>query len=134
MKKFKNKKNKFFITKKNELKFNSLPKKERLCYERGWPCYIKCENGNIINCYFDNNKNVELDEKRPCKKCNKYNIGEYDNCIGKLPGVIFACCGHGQEGYITFENGITIRFNAIKSVEKWIKLKNNTYKKIYDKI
>ena len=33
----------------------------------------------------------------------------HDACLGALPGVIAACCGHGvKEGYILFENGISI--------------------------
>ena len=51
---------------------------------------------------------------RPCKKCGK-DFGkidgvEVDPCLGKLPGVISACCGHGkpEESYIMFENGINI--------------------------
>ena len=34
-----------------------------------------------------------------------------DPCLGRLPGVLFACCGHGTEkgGYIVFANGVTVR-------------------------
>lgn len=46
-----------------------------------------------------------------------------DPCIGKLPGVLFACCGHGgrakancPDGYILFENGVTIRFERLTQV------------------
>lgn len=44
-----------------------------------------------------------------CKRCGKDT--EHDYCLGMLPGVKNACCGHGipGEGYIMFENGITIR-------------------------
>lgn len=46
---------------------------------------------------------------RPCKYCGA-EIDEIDHCIGLLPGVINACCGHGRgEGYIHFENGTIIR-------------------------
>lgn len=47
-----------------------------------------------------------------------------DPCIGKLPGVLFACCGHGGktranclDGYIYFENGVTIRFEKLTRVD-----------------
>ncbi len=46
-----------------------------------------------------------------------------DPCIGKLPGVLFACCGHGGKtkanggGYIYFENGVTIRFERLTQVQ-----------------
>lgn len=53
---------------------------------------------------------------RPCKKCGAA-IKDYDHCLGMLPGVINACCGHGvDEGYIQFENGTVIR--GIFKVEK----------------
>lgn len=51
---------------------------------------------------------------RPCKKCGKTFQGSYegkaDPCLGNLPGVDNACCGHGAKefSYIRFTNGITI--------------------------
>ena len=36
----------------------------------------------------------------------------HDPCLGNLPGVQYACCGHGGEGptsgYLYFENGVRI--------------------------
>lgn len=34
-----------------------------------------------------------------------------DACLGLLPGVANACCGHGTraESYIQFTNGVTVR-------------------------
>lgn len=34
-----------------------------------------------------------------------------DPCLGVLPGVRFACCGHGvrANAYVRFENGVTLR-------------------------
>ena len=47
--------------------------------------------------------------------------GYADPCIGILPGVKYACCGHGNQpysaGYIFFENGVVIRFESITNVE-----------------
>jgi ribosomal protein S18 len=41
-----------------------------------------------------------------------------DPCIGRLPGVKNACCGHGKKGgYIAFENGIVVRFDSLSEVE-----------------
>jgi len=53
----------------------------------------------------------KLPENNPiCKKCDKVRDGKSpDPCLGYLPGVSYACCGHGEQGYIKFENGITIR-------------------------
>jgi len=54
-------------------------------------------------------------EVQPCKKCGKIfkgsNIGEPDPCLGNLPGVDNACCGHGvrEHSYIRFFNGVVIR-------------------------
>lgn len=49
-------------------------------------------------------------KKRPCPLCNKPRTEKgHDACIADLPGVVGACCGHGQhEGYVEFPNGISI--------------------------
>lgn len=45
-----------------------------------------------------------------------------DPCIGKLPGVLFACCGHGgqtvYQGYLLFENGVRIGFSGPIMVDR----------------
>lgn len=51
---------------------------------------------------------------RPCKKCGKLfplGEGEVDPCLGVLPGVDNACCGHGvnRASYIRFTNGMVIQ-------------------------
>lgn len=52
---------------------------------------------------------------RPCMKCGKTfdgsNVGEPDPCLGNLPGVDNACCGHGEpsESYIRFTSGVVIK-------------------------
>ena len=48
-----------------------------------------------------------------CPKCKKLPTKDaHDPCIKNLPGVKFACCGHGvSEGYIWFENGVIVRGN-----------------------
>lgn len=39
--------------------------------------------------------------------------GDPDPCLGRLPGVLIACCGHRKDrGYIVFENGIAILFQG----------------------
>jgi hypothetical protein len=46
-------------------------------------------------------------------------VGYADPCMGILPGVLFACCGHGRKsGYIFFENGVTVRFDSLETVEQ----------------
>ena len=61
--------------------------------------------------------------KDNCKKCGGIK-GGYDPqtgeelpdpCLGKLPGVISACCGHGQfKSYIIFRNGTRLGFTDIQ--------------------
>lgn len=51
--------------------------------------------------------------KRPCPACGKKRPRSGDDpCIENLPGVDYACCGHGQqEGYISFTDGRVVRFH-----------------------
>lgn len=72
-------------------------------------------SGKDIN----NNRHIIRDEKGrftserklKCLRCRKTMTKEgHDPCIANLPGVKYACCGHGKtEGYILFKNGIVIR-------------------------
>jgi len=50
-------------------------------------------------------------KERRCFKCGKEpNKNGEDACLGHLPGVTAACCGHGKKeySYIHFENGVKI--------------------------
>ena len=49
--------------------------------------------------------------RRACENCGKRRTKDgHDPCIANLPGVLFACCGHGRrDGYVHFENGMTLR-------------------------
>lgn len=54
-----------------------------------------------------------------CPECGMIRQADgHDPCIGELPGVKFACCGHGGNGaylgYIHFVNGVTVRFEHLK--------------------
>lgn len=53
---------------------------------------------------------------RECGKCGRQVVsGQPDPCLGWLPGVDYACCGHGgSTGYVRFSNGVTIRFPVSK--------------------
>lgn len=65
--------------------------------------------------YYEDGSSVK--KPRPCPHCGKLPTPEgHDGCLGTLPGVSYACCGHGGRGYIKFENGKVLRF------EKKIKL------------
>ena len=63
--------------------------------------------------------------KRPCVKCGRVfhgsNHGDADPCLGELPGVDNACCGHGNkdDSYIRFTNGVIVEgFTVAKESEK----------------
>ena len=47
------------------------------------------------------------DYERPCTLCRKLPTAEgHDACLGEIPGVLNACCGHGTaaDGYIHYEH------------------------------
>lgn len=71
---------------------------------------IISESGDRV--FKDNGNSVSMGF-RPCAKCNCFpNEDGDDACIASLGSVVNACCGHGKsEGYIQFDNGITIRGN-----------------------
>lgn len=66
---------------------------------------------------------VPDDPDRPCGHCGRPNTPEgHDACLGTLPGVRNACCGHGLPGraYIQFQNGVVVRhFDRIENEEPW---------------
>ena len=58
--------------------------------------------------YVDTGRPVADDPNRACGHCGGRNTLEgHDHCLGTLPRVINACCGHGVDGdaYVVFENG-----------------------------
>ena len=61
--------------------------------------------------YKDTGELVRENKYRDCGHCGRPNTPEgHDGCLGELPGVINACCGHGKDkGYIQFENGVIVR-------------------------
>jgi hypothetical protein len=59
--------------------------------------------GHKIHCvndvwfYSDNNKKVSDDTERQCGHCEAKQTKEgHDACLGELPGLMNACCGHGD--------------------------------------
>lgn len=78
---------------------------------RGHP--IEWDEENQRWCYSDTGVATEDEWRdRPCGHCGRHDTPEgHDACLGTLPGVINACCGHGDhaEAYIMFDNGITVR-------------------------
>lgn len=63
--------------------------------------------------------NEKIHQELICPKCNKKPTKEgHDPCLGELPGVKAACCGHGvDKGYIFFEDGVHIEFDNV-SIKK----------------
>ena len=62
--------------------------------------------------YVDNgDPTVETHATRPCGTCGKHRTPEgHDPCIGTLPGVMNACCGHGRVGaaYVQYKDGTDV--------------------------
>ena len=51
-------------------------------------------------------------EYRPCGICGKFSTKEgHDACLGTLPGIMNACCGHGDiaDAYVQFLDGFSIQ-------------------------
>lgn len=62
-----------------------------------------------------------IDKPRLCKYCGKYPTKEgYDGCLGYLPNVYSACCGHNiEKPYVVFNNGIHMEFNDMKQLKEY---------------
>ena len=74
--------------------------------------------------YSDTKESTVLNHKiRPCRYCNKMATPEdYDACLGKLPFVTNACCGHGEitETYVQFFSFLCIRGIVAKKIIRWL--------------
>lgn len=69
--------------------------------------------------YTDNKIPVSEDVNRSCGYCGKENTPEgHDGCLGTLPGIMNACCGHGEkkEPYIQFLDGACIRGKDARTI------------------
>jgi len=65
-------------------------------YARGWKIVWNAKKGEWF--YEDNGKLFDNDDRRPCKRCGRPPTKEgHDACLGTIPGVKHACCGHGVE-------------------------------------
>jgi len=66
-------------------------------------------------------------QDRPCGKCGEYRTKEgHDPCLGELPGLMNACCGHGIDtsAYAQYLNGSTV--NGEEALEVFKELKNGS--------
>ena len=74
--------------------------------------------------YLDTGNYVEDEGERPCKLCNRMPTDKgHDVCIANLPGVDYACCGHGDTtlAYVKFSDGKVVR--GLESLKQMIRLK-----------
>jgi len=68
-------------------------------FQRGWPIVFRQQW-----VYEDSGESIKIE--RACVRCGKMPTPEgYDACLGKLPNVKGACCGHGilKQAYIIKE-------------------------------
>ena len=78
--------------------------------------------------YSDINKSVESIKNIPCGVCNQpVTIDGHDACLGILPGLMNACCGHGNidEAYIQFLDGVCVQGEKAFSIIKELKANGN---------
>ena len=65
-------------------------------------------NGEWI---YEDNKEPTINSDRPCGHCEKeITIEGHDGCLGTLPGIRNACCGHGiiDDAYVQFQDMFSI--------------------------
>lgn len=74
--------------------------------------------------YCDTGEPIRKFKTRPCGHCDKPNTTEgYDGCLGKLPGVMNACCGHGNidEAYVQLLDGKSIHGHRAVMMQNLLK-------------
>ena len=80
----------------------------------------KIEQLNGVWVYTDT-KQPTAHNERDCGFCGMKNTKEgHDGCLGSLPGLMNACCGHGKINfaYVQFMDGRTInKQDAIEIIE-----------------
>lgn len=76
------------------------------------------EHNGVEWVFSDTNKpTIKYNQKRPCGNCHKHPIQDgfesYDACIGKVDGLMNACCGHGDasSAYAQLIDGTVLRGN-----------------------
>ena len=72
--------------------------------------------------YYDSRQLVSDNPRRPCGHCGRPETAEgHDGCLGILPGVANACCGHGaeSEAYVQYADGTSLsgREAALRLIE-----------------
>jgi hypothetical protein len=93
-------------------------------YDFGHPVKMVCKDGKFVR-----DVGVVLDSGGLlCPKCKRKPTRDgHDPCIANLPGVAFACCGHGVEShnvklpYIKYNNGKVVRFDTTDELLRFVK-------------
>jgi hypothetical protein len=86
-----------------------------------------CSQGHEIEYDFNNHEWVYSDTKesiatiKKCVKCKCKPTKEgYDSCLGFLPNVSSACCGHGKNTpFAILKTGEYLEFDSIKEMKKY---------------
>ena len=66
-------------------------------YARGHKIFLDYHTSDWL--YADTKEKYDTNKPRKCKKCNKMPTPEgHDACLGTLPDIQYACCGHGVGG------------------------------------
>ena len=84
---------------------------------RGHPIFLKNEEW-----FYEDTKMPTVGNERVCGHCGRGDTKEgHDGCLGTLPGVMNACCGHGtaDSAYIQFDPQTVVRGDeAIKVINQ----------------
>jgi hypothetical protein len=79
--------------------------------------------------YEDTNEIVDENNPRPCKHCGKFPTKEdHDACLGILPNVQAACCGHNsgrQPPYVIFNNDEYMKFKNQQEMYNYFGINRN---------
>lgn len=70
--------------------------------------FVFCDNGQLVE---------KTWEERPCGHCLCMSTKDgHDACLGTIPGVINACCGHGNanEAYVQLAYGVAVYGQSAK--------------------
>jgi len=80
------------------------------------------DDGDYV--YSDSKKLISNDVWRACGHCGLEPTKEdHDGCLGELPGLMNACCGHGltSSAYIQYPSGQCVRGRLAKKLIKKLK-------------
>ena len=78
---------------------------------------IECVDDQWYFC--DSGEPVKLNADIHCGHCGKSNTQDgHDGCLGTLPGLMNACCGHGEnaKAYAQFLDGIVVGGNSARVI------------------